>query len=474
MNLRYGWAVVALSGGCAVGVPLDGDSTGATLVATGTTGDATTGPGTSSEPGTSTGEATTGEATTGSTSDGSSTGELPADGGELYPFDVVQSPISPAVADALTAIAADGVGKMDGVFMKVGGGTTASANFFNCLADPMAVMALPLPLQPAATYFNMTMIGDKTSFNRQSLAAMDGFSATDVLAGPLMMEADTIAPRFAVVLLGTKELELMQPDALFTFADDLLGVVDALIADGVVPILSTIPDRTMPASALVEVPRYNAVIRAVAQGRKVPLVDLHLALKDLAGAGLAMDGVDLNVALDGMMVAQPCLFDMVGAASGYNTRNLVTVEALDRARQIVVDKAMAPDPAGEVLVGAGALSKPFKIPSLPFVDLRSTADSVSDAIDMYAGTCVGPDEGGPEYIYELTIDAATTIRAMVFDRGEVDVDLHLLTQLDAKTCVKRDDRLLQGPLQPGTYYLAVDTVGTATPGEFALVVLPEG
>ena len=86
----------------------------------------------------------------------------------------------------------------------------------------------------------------------------------------------------------------------------------------------------------------------------------------------------------------------------------------------------------------------------------------------------GPDEGGPEYIYELTIDAATTIKAMVFDRGEVDVDLHLLTQLDAKTCVKRDDRLLQGPLQPGTYYLAVDTVGTATPGEFALVVLPEG
>lgn len=474
MNLRYVGAVVALSTGCAVGVPLDGDSTGTTLLATSTTASASTGPGTTVEPGTSTAEATTGEVSTGSTGDGSSTGGLPEDGGELYPFDVVQSPISPSVADALTAIAADGIGKMDGVFMKVGGGSTASGSFFACFADPMAVMGLPLPLQPAVDYFNATTIGDKTSFNRVSLAAMDGFTATDVLAGPLMSEVDTIAPRFAVVLLGTKELELAQPDALFTFADDLLGVVDALIADGVVPVLSTIPDRTMPASALPEVPRYNAVIRAIAQGRKVPLVDLHLALKDLPGAGLAMDGVDLSVAVDGMMVAQPCLFDMVGAASGYNARNLVTVEALDRARQVVVEKAGAPDPAGDLLLGAGALDKPFKIPSLPFVDMRSTADSASDAIDMYAGTCVGPDEGGPEYVYELTIEAATTIRAMVFDRGDVDVDLHLLTQLDAKTCVKRDDRLLQGPLQPGTYYIAVDTVGTATPGEFALVVLPEG
>ena len=90
-----------------------------------------------------------------------------------------------------------------------------------------------------------------------------------------------------------------------------------------------------------------------------------------------------------------------------------------------------------------------------------------------AGTCVGADESGPEFIYELTINQPTTIRAFVFDRGDVDVDVHLLTQLDAKTCVKRDDKLLQGPLQPGKYYLAIDTVGTATAGEFALAVLAD-
>lgn len=457
---------IGLSAGLLVSDSTNTASGGNENETNGGTGEEASGTGTTE----STSEGTSGPASTG---EGSSTGGLPENGGELYPFDVVQSPITPSIADALTMVAADGFDKMDGVFMKIGGTSTASANFFNCLADPMAIIGLPPTLKPAVDYFNMTTLGNKTSFNRPSLAAMDGFTATDVLAGPLMMEADAIAPRFAIVLLGTKELEMAQPNALFAFADDLLGIVDALIADGVVPVLSTIPDRTMPASAQPEVPRYNAVIRAVAQGRKIPLVDLNLALKALPGAGLAMDGVDLNVALDGMMVAQPCLFDMVGGESGYNARNLVTVETLDRVRQVVIDKEQAPDQAGSLLAGIGSLAKPFKPPSLPFVDLRSTADSPSDAIDAYGGSCVGQDEAGPEYVYELTIETATNIRAMVFNRGDVDVDLHLLTQLDAKTCVVRTDQLLLGPIQPGTYYLVIDTVGTATPGEFALVVLPE-
>lgn len=476
MNLRYVGSVVVLAGGCAVGVPLDSDSTGTSLVGTTTTTamGSTGGMMTTVEPGTSTtGEATTDAVTSGSSGEESTTGGLPEDGGELYPPDVIHSPITPNVADSINAIAG-GFGKMDGIFMKVGGGTTASANFFACLADPNNLMGLPLPLQAPAVFFNSSMIGNETSFSRPSLAAMNGFAAADVLAGPLMSEIDTIAPRFAVVQLGTKELELMQPETLFTFADDLLAVVDALIGENVVPVLSTVPARTMPASATAEVPRYNAVIRAVAQGRKVPLVDLNLALAGLPGQGLAVDGVDLSVAVDGNMAAQPCLFDMVGLESGYNQSNIVALEGLDRAKKIAVDGSMALDPPGPVLPGAGTLAKPFEIPGLPFVDMRSTADSLSDAIDMYAGTCVGADESGPEFIYALTIEKATTIRALVFDRGDVDVDVHLLTQLDAKTCVKRDDRSLQGPLQPGKYYLAIDTVGTAMAGEFALVVLADG
>jgi hypothetical protein len=51
-------------------------------------------------------------------------------------------------------------------------------------------------------------------------------------------------------------------------------IVDRLLAEGIIPILSTIPPRDDSASADRMVPRYNAVVRAIAQTRGVPLVDL--------------------------------------------------------------------------------------------------------------------------------------------------------------------------------------------------------
>lgn len=479
MNRRYVWSLAALTVGCAQGAPLetDGAGTGGTVVMTMPMTSMTTSGGTStSGEATGTSSTTIAETTEGS---GSTTGTsgAPEDGGEYYPFDQVHSPITAEVAEALAAVAGKGPDKSDGVFAKVGGSSTASASFMGCFADKMTIVGLDPGLTSAVDFFNTTMAGvGTTSFNRVSTAAMPGWTAADVLAGmptPLAGESAEISPRFAVVLFGTEELVQPQPDALFTFADNLLGVVDALTAEGTIPILTTLPPRTMPVEAEAEVPRYNAVIRAIAQGNRVPLVDLNLALSTLPGQGLAADGIDLGVFVDDMMIARPCNFELTGKVNGYNTRNLVTLEALDRARKVVVDGAAAPDTA-PVLAGAGTMTSPFVIPGLPFADMRSTQDSPSDMIDMYEGGCAAIDESGPEYVYELQIPQQTTIRAMVFDRGGVDVDLHLLTLLDIKTCVKRDDRLLSGPLDAGTYYLAVDTLGAATPGQFALVVLADG
>lgn len=484
MNRRYVWSLAALTVGCAQGAPLETDGAGtlATTVMTmgsasmtttmsSTTVDASTTDETTGSQGTTVAETTEGSGSTSGTSGG------PEDGGELYPLDQVQSPITPTIAAALEAIAAKGPDKSDGVFAKIGGSSTASGNFMSCFADPMTIVGLDPGLTGAVDFFNTTMAGmGTTSFNRVSLAAMAGWTAAEVLAGmpaPLASEVGEISPRFAVVLFGTQELEQLQPDALFTFADNLQGVVDGLVAGGTVPILTTLPPRTMPPELAIEVPRYNALIRAIAQGYRVPLIDLNLALSTLPGQGLAADGIDLSVSVDANMVATPCTFDLMGKINGYNVRNLVTIEALDRARKVVVEGMPGPDTA-PLLAGAGTMDKPFVIPGLPFSDMRSTQDSVSDVIDIYEGACAAIDESGPEYVYELTVVDKTEIRAMVFVRDGVDVDLHLLTLQDIKTCVKRDDKLLSGPLDPGTYYLAVDTLGAATPGQFALVVLPGG
>lgn len=58
------------------------------------------------------------------------------------------------------------------------------------------------------------------------------------------------------------------------FGADLWTVVDRLRAQGVIPILSTIPPTTSDPYAAARIPLFNRVIRALAQGRSIPLVDL--------------------------------------------------------------------------------------------------------------------------------------------------------------------------------------------------------
>lgn len=474
MRGRYGVWTAALAA-CATGAPLeDTTTTGvATMATMATTSSSTTeDPSTSS---TSTSEATTGSTESSTEGTGSSTGSTgdPEVAGELYPFDEIHSPITPAIATSIQTIAAAGPGLKDGVFAKVGGSSTASGNHLFCFANAMQIVELPMALTDTVTFFNTEAAGmGTTSFSRASAAAMAGWTVAEALGG-LPSEVGELAPRLALVTLGTHELDQAQPAALFAFEDGLLTIVDTLIAGGTVPILSTIPPRTMPMGIEVEVPRYNAVIRAIAQGRKIPLLDAHLALSGLVGQGLAADGIDLSVSVDGMMTPTPCSFDAASVGYGYNTRNLRTVEALERARRAVA-MMPAPDSATELL-GAGTPADPIQIPGLPFVDLRTTESAASDAIDAYQGfNCQGADESGPEVIYKLTIPLDTSIRAIVFDRGGVDVDLHLLSSPDEGGCITRNDTTLTGPLKAGTYYIAVDTLGAALPGEFALIVLEDG
>jgi hypothetical protein len=485
-------AALALLGasGCAQGVGLSAEGT--PTDATGTTADPTTtdppttesptGPGTTTEvDGTSsTGAPTTDTGDESSTGDESTTGEPEGPHPELYPFDRTHSPITAYVAERMRAIATPG--PMDAVFAKIGGSATASSRFLACLAVPQMIQQLPADepnLQATIDYFNVQVDDAATSFSRVSLAAMAGWSSAELVAGaptPIGAELTAIGPRFALVLTGTEDLAKAQPAALFTFAEHLLTAVEELTTAGVVPILSTLPQRTDLPETLPYIPRYNAVIRAVAQGRQVPLVDLGFALAGTPNFGLA-DGVDLSVFVSADL-DRPCHFSEAALQFGYNVRNLESLRALDRARRVVIDQEPELDPPAPGLAGSGTFAEPYEIPSLPFVDLRSTVGSPSDGVDAYGGACdPDKDESGPEVVYRLSVDADVDVRFMVFDRDPVDVDIHVLDTEDPATCLKRNDRELSGPLPPGEYYVVVDSyagqVMGGAAGEYALAVLPE-
>lgn len=386
----------------------------------------------------------------------------------------VQSPLTPFVADNLRAIAARGAGNPD-VFSKVGDSITVDRNFFTCLASASVSFTGYEHLAGTHAYFRGGDAGGSTPFDRASLAALGGRTASWAMTGgadsPLERELAAVEPQLAVVMFGTNDMGWFPDDMPRMFrwyGENYIQLVDRLIEGGVVPLLTSIPQRTNSAFLNRWVPTVNQFVRGLAQARQVPFIDYHLALSTLPDFGLWSDGVHPDAASSGA-----CDFSAAGLEHGQNTRNLITLEALDRARAALSGAAEAPDAEVWALAGLGTAASPYVIDALAFSDWRDTRVSASDAFDAYPACSTGQNESGPEVVYRLEISATTRLRAMVLDVGDVDIDLHLLSgSPTADACIARHDTMVQGTVGPGTYYLVADSyVGSAErSGEYLLVV----
>ena len=413
--------------------------------------------------------ASDGGASDGGTSDASADANV-VRFGTRYPSGALHSPMTRAVVDRLTPVIARGAHHPD-VFAKVGDSITEDPNFLDCFAGSDVMYGSVANLDATRTYFNQTPAGDAThsSFNRVSLAAVIGWFASAPLMGSpnyIQQEVTAIDPAFAVMMFGTNDTSAT---GLFVFEQRLTADVDALLDLGVVPIVSTIPPRA-DATANALVPEYNAVIRAVAQHRQVPYMDLWQTLLPLPGNGLTGDGIHLN-AYSNTAGGHPCWFTSDALMKGMNQRNLITLQALDRARRFLGEGApVEPDPPE--LAGSGTWDDPFLIDRVPFVDVGDTSKVTTSVASVYA--CGPQNEGGSELVYRITLGTQTTLRARVYTDTGVDVNLHWLDGPSPDRCVARADKTLDVTAGAGTHWLVVDTFvsgGQPLAGPFRLALV---
>ncbi|MBR58298.1 MAG: hypothetical protein CMH54_09780 [Myxococcales bacterium] len=395
----------------------------------------------------------------------------------LYTADRIHSPITPFVAQNLHEIAELGPEMQDNVFMKVGASSTVSSRNLKCLAGNTADLGNHTDLQETLDYFMTGDAAGTTPYERTTIAAKVGHSAGWVISGapsPLQQEVQAIAPRMGLVHYGTNDMGLgtTHESAMWNFGTNMLDLIDELIAQGIIPILIGISPRGDSVTADRWVHTYNAIIRGLAQARQVPFIDLQFATAELSGFGLAGDGVHLNTFKeDGSY--QACVFTDEGLAYGFNMRNLISLQALDRVRNALVNPETIPDD-DVFLTGDGSPEAPFLIPHLPFSHRGNTALSPHSNLNVYGGCDADQDESGPELMYRLDLEETTRLRAMVFDRGDVDVDLHLLDNSPTEgSCIERAHQIISGTFEAGTYLLSLDTFvsgGTPRAGEYVLVV----
>jgi GDSL-like Lipase/Acylhydrolase family len=401
---------------------------------------------------------------------GEGEGERPVNGeGEGEPDLVVtqparyldeQSPMTDFVVDHLRAIRDAHPEMRNDVLAKVGDSLTVSTSYLQCFSGNISGNNINLggrDLEDTRASFLTTL----DSYRRATTAATVGWSASAVIAGnpsPLDDELTAISPGFATVMFGTNDVGYR---SLPAFTADIVTIVDRMLDRGVVPLLSTIPPRDDDATIDARVPAYNLAIRAVAESRQVPFVDVGAALRGLPGHGIGADNIHLEQDSRGA-----CILDDEGLQHGYNLRNMLVLTALDRVRRAVVDGEPALDGDGPAREGLGTIEAPFIIDALPFTASGDTSISGVRSRDVWS-ECSNADESGPEVYFQLTVTDPISVSVWALNGAGVDVDVHHVVE---GLCQARSDVQLSLDLAAGVHTFVVDSYqGDALAGPFLLL-----
>ncbi|MEZ4230260.1 MAG: SGNH/GDSL hydrolase family protein [Polyangiaceae bacterium] len=326
-------------------------------------------------------------------------------------------------------------------FIKVGDSVTASGDTLYCVPRKASLEKLKQDhpeLHAVAEYFGATKRYGG-SFGHESQAAVVGWSAWNAIDGVknrLWREQTSMNAQLALVQFGTNDIEI---GALHHFADKLFDLTEQLERAGTLPILYTIMRRADRARAAREVPRYNAVIRGVAVALQAPLIDYHAALEPLPKHGLSGDGIHPST-YQGPAGRDPCDFGERGLTAGYNLRNWLTLQALDRLHRVQLGEYSADHVTA--WSGDGSSKRPWLAPGLPLVDFQPLAT------ELEPSPCDSKPSQGVSY--RLNITEAGRYRLLGFDRG-LESDVSLFDEATPDACAGKNARKLVLNLEPGSY-----------------------
>ncbi|CAN5454024.1 hypothetical protein BH10PLA2_BH10PLA2_10370 [soil metagenome] len=247
------------------------------------------------------------------------------------------------------------------VFAKVGDSNTSNSQFLDGLGSLAYNPSNPAnvgshtDLADTINFFRQTSIDPSraNSFNHNSAAAYGGWTTVSLMTPglkgvpswqfgspkntPLDSEIRDSLPAIALVMVGTCEIG-QEPAPVYQA--NLTAVAQTLLAKGVIPVLSTIPENFMSTPGLIAMTAvYNQVIANVAGNLNIPLWNLYVGLSQLPNEGIAPDGVHLNSSPAGAQY-----LDDANLAFGMNYRNLTAVQVLSKIVNIVENDGAAEKP----------------------------------------------------------------------------------------------------------------------------------
>lgn len=196
-------------------------------------------------------------------------------------------------------------------------------------------------LQTAVNFFSGTAAREGNSFANISLAADNGWTTREILdpsrarggvcqggETPLECEYRVVKPSVALILVGTNDVANVP---LNEYSSNLQRIVQITIDRGIIPIVSTIPNRSG-----FDVTPYNQAIRQIAASNDIPLWDYWSAMQLLPNFGLHSDGVHPSYPSETDFAQSANFSDPNNLQYGYVIRNLTALEVLDAVWRFVL------------------------------------------------------------------------------------------------------------------------------------------
>ncbi len=263
----------------------------------------------------------------------------------LTPAPISQRPIVSGITSYTNEIFRRGLtrGKRANVFSKVGDSLTVASYVLYPIGWGTYNLREYQHLQPVINYFSVATARDGNSFANNSLAADNGWTSQSVLdpnlahpqlcnpgETPLSCEYRITRPAIVLILLGTNDVGQI-PAAIFR--ENLRQIVQISVNEGIIPVLSTLPERYGYADEIVE---FNAVISGIAREYGVPLWDYGDVMRQLPNAGLSEDNVHPSWPPGDVAAAGD--FTAFNLRFGYTIRNLTALQVLDTLWQQVINR----------------------------------------------------------------------------------------------------------------------------------------
>ncbi|MFZ9886145.1 MAG: SGNH/GDSL hydrolase family protein [Myxococcota bacterium] len=396
-------------------------------------------------------------------------------GGVVYPKGT-HSPVTCAIGETWRQLLAANPSRRAGSFIKVGDSISASHEFLHCFSTEDVDLEGQGygSLVDVHSYFLQPLDSDVSSYNRASLAARASMTAAWALEGdppPVEAEAQEMSPSYALVMFGTNDLQYAGEDApadvkYAWMLGHMRALIDWHIERAVLPVLYSIPPYRGQYQQLRQlIPGYNELLRALAGSRMIPFIDYYTSMSMLPNEGLRADGV--HPSADYIRL---CRFDEEGLQLGYNLRNLLTLEAINRIwhvtrmdePEVLLDETDAASHGVETI--DDLLNKPVhELPLAAVLPLRLLPQASLD------GTCEASSPMSVEWRVQLSLSALTPVRVVAVGLGGASVRWRA-QEHPTKQCLEETD-LIETSWAAGTRELVLEAAGPST-GEVALLVTP--